>query len=317
MEKKVTTVLGPISQDSMGITDAHNHLWISSLEGITRQVPVLDQYELILEELKDYKKNGGSSQIDCQPGGAGRDANRLRELSLSSCVNIVACTGFHLGMYYPEDNKLWKMNIADAVEYFNDEIESGLMETRGNDQVVYPGLIKVAVRENLDKTPLHLLEAAVEASRMSGLAIEMHTERGSAVEDFLDFLKKMDFELERLIICHIDKRPDAGLHKELAQAGCALEYDTFFRPKYQPEKNVWNLIPEMVNAGYHQSLVLATDLAESDLWAKIGGGPGLSGFMDRIQERLETIIEDRSIILDLMGANITRFLAVNDKELLQ
>jgi predicted metal-dependent phosphotriesterase family hydrolase len=317
MGKKVTTVLGPVAPEDMGFTDAHNHLWISSLEGLPKQVPALDQYDLILEELDDFKKNGGSSQIDCQPGGAGRDGNRLRDLSLASGVNIVACTGFHLDLYYPEGIQLWQMDAEDAAGYFIDEIESGLMETRGKGQPVYPGFIKAAVRESLEKTPRQLLEAAVEASKMSGFAIEMHTERGAAVEDFLDFLNKMEFELERLIICHIDKRPDVGLHKELAQAGCALEYDTFFRPKYLPEKNVWNLIPEMVNAGFHRSLVLATDLAESELWAKIGGGPGLSGFMDQILKRLETTINDRSIILDLMGANIARFLAVNDKELLQ
>ena len=317
MGKKVTTVLGPVAPESMGITDAHNHLWISSLEGIPKQVPVLDQFDLILEELKAYKVNGGGSQIDCQPGGAGRDGNRLRELSSSSGVNIVACTGFHLKAYYPEGSALWQMSEEEASGYFINEIKYGLIETRGNDQTVYPGFIKVAVKDNLENTPLHLLEAAVEAGRISGYAVEMHTERGAAVEDFLDFILKLDFGLERLIICHIDKRPDAGLHKELAQAGCGLEYDTFFRPKYKPDKNVWNLIPEMVNAGYHRSLVLATDLAESDLWNTIGAGPGLSGFVNRIRERLETIIGDRRIIEDLLGANIARSLAVDDKELLQ
>ena len=317
MDKKVTTVLGPIAPETMGITDAHNHLWISSLEGVARGVPVLDRYELILEELEDYKKNGGSSQIDCQPGAAGRDANRLRELSISSGVNIVACTGFHLEAYYPDGNTLWRMDQDVAAEYFIGEIVSGLLETRDNDVPVFPGFIKVAVREDLENTPRHLLEAAVEASERSGLAIEMHTERGAGVENFLDFYSKKEFSLDRLIICHMDKRPDVGLHKELVQAGCMLEYDTFFRPKYLPDKNVWNLIPEMVNAGYHRSLVLATDLAESDLWAKIGGGPGLAGFVNKIMKRLETIIADGDIILDLMGANIARCFAVNDKELLQ
>jgi phosphotriesterase-related protein len=232
-------------------------------------------------------------------------------------VNIVACTGFHLEVYYPDGNTLWQMSLDDAAEYFMGEIESGLQETRRNNEAVFPGFIKVAVQEKLENTPQHLLEAAVEASKRSGLAIEMHTERGAGVENFLDFYSKKKFDLDRLIICHMDKRPDAGLHQELVQAGCVLEYDTFFRPKYLPEKNVWKLIPEMVTAGYHRSLVLATDLAESDLWAKIGGGPGLTGFVKKIMKRLEKIIDDRNIILDLMGANIARCLAVNDKELLQ
>jgi phosphotriesterase-related protein len=317
MNGMITTVLGPVTPEAMGITDAHNHLWISSQDGMAKKAPVLDKYDLILKELVDYKSSGGGSQVDCQPVGAGRDANRLRNLALSSGVNIVACTGYHLEAYYPAGFDLWQMNSENAAEFFLDEIVAGLMETRNVDQLVYPGFIKVAVREELDKTRLDMLEAAVVVSKQTGYTIEMHTERGEAVEDYLNFLNNMDFELDQLILCHMDKRPDIGLHKELAQAGCGLEYDTFFRQKYQPDQHVWKLIPKMISAGCHRSLVLATDLAESKLWRRIGGGPGLTGFTTHILKRLEEIIKDKRIILDLMGGNIAQFLAVDDKELHQ
>jgi hypothetical protein len=47
-------------------------------------------------------------------------------------------------------------------------------------------------------------------------------------------------------MCHVDKRPDVGLHRELARAGVLLGYDTFGRPKYNPDQGVWQLIPALV-----------------------------------------------------------------------
>lgn len=152
------------------------------------------------------------------------------------------------------------------------------------------------------------------ASIESGYKIEMHTEKGAGVENFLDMFSKLGLPLDRLVICHIDKRPDPGLHQELAQAGCLLEYDTFFRPKYHPEKNLWKLIPEMIKAGYHKSVALATDLADKKMWESMGEGPGLAGFIHQIKKRMEMEITEGSIITDLMGGNINRCLAVNIEE---
>ena len=307
------TVLGPISPESMGITDAHNHLWISPLETLVGEAPILNQEELILNEVIDYKKAGGSSQIDCQPGGAGRDGNRLRKLSELSGVNVISCTGFHLREYYPKDAAFWKLDTDQAAAYFLSEIEEGLEETRDKN-TVYPGFIKIAIRETVKKSPLQLIEAAVTASLESGYAIEMHTEKGAGIEDFLDLITKLGLPPDRLVICHIDKRPDLGLHKELAQAGCLMEYDTFYRYKYQPEKNLWKLIPHMIKAGYHKSIALATDIADNKLWKTMGDGPGLVGFIDLIKRRLEREIKNQSIIADLTGGNIAGHLAIGVEE---
>ena len=65
------------------------------------------------------------------------------------------------------------------------------------------------------------------------------------------------------MLCHIDKRPDVGLHRDLAAAGVLLEYDTFFRPKYDPERNVWPLVERMLADGYAASIAIGTDLADA------------------------------------------------------
>jgi len=309
MDKEIITVQGRISYKDLGLADAHNHLWITGQDVPAITAPVLEEQELIERELIAYRQAGGGAQLDCQPGGAGRDGNQLSKLSARTDVHIVACTGFHLKEYYPAGYKIWQMDPSQAADYLLSEIGGGLEETR-HKTPVYPGFIKIAVRENLEASPLGLLEAACAANQESGLMVEMHTEKGLDLENILAYLEDKELEPGRLVICHIDKRPDSGLHKELARAGYMLEYDTFFRPKYEPEKNLWPLIREMVEAGYSQSIALATDLADSAMWKHLGRGPGLPGFINLIKQRLDVEIKDPGIVGQLIGGNIAERLAI-------
>lgn len=314
MPPQIMTVLGPQTPGELGITDAHNHLWISEQDVLTKNAPVLNQEVQIQRELTDYKKAGGGTQLDCQPGGAGRDGNKLHQLSAASGVKIIACTGFHLRDYYPHNAKLWDLDGDQAADFFLDEINTGLDETRNAPSTVYPGFIKIAVRDSIDKSPVPLLKAAAFASRQSGYMIEMHTEKGINAEKFVDYFSDLNLPLDRMVICHIDKRPDPGLHRELAQAGCLLEYDTFFRPKYRPEENLWPLLLEMVKTGWGSSIACATDMADRAQWKTLGDGPGLAGFVNVIKKRLEAEIKDVSVVAKLLGENITDRLAYQTKE---
>ena len=106
----------------------------------------------------------------------------------------------------------------------------------------------------------------------------------------------------------MDKRPDTALHRELAAEGVLLEYDTFFRPQYDPERNLWPLLEGMLNAGMAGSIALATDLADSALW-QTSGGPGLAGLLTVVQARLRVMGVRDHTIRALLGANITQRLA--------
>ena len=60
--RPVMTVQGPIPHQQLGITDAHNHVWIAPLPGVSEAVPVLDQYDLILQELLDRRAHADPSR---------------------------------------------------------------------------------------------------------------------------------------------------------------------------------------------------------------------------------------------------------------
>ncbi|MEM6281693.1 MAG: hypothetical protein AAF787_05840 [Chloroflexota bacterium] len=311
MIKQIITVTGPANPTDMGVIDAHSHVWIEPVPGGHPAAPMLFDEEEIISELKDYVAAGGGSIVDCQPLNCGRDANQLHKLSVASGVKIVACTGYHLRQYYADDNApLWDMTSDEARAFFVGEIRNGLIETR-NATVIHPGFIKIAAEATFEASPRHLFEAAAVVAKETGYAIEMHTERGAAIENFLTFFAEQGLSPDRLVFCHVDKRADFGLHEEMVQAGVMMEYDTFYRARYNPEDNLWPLLSKMIDAGYADRVALATDMAGGELWSTLGDGPGLTAFMTRIGTRLRQMGIEHGIIAGLMGGNIARRLSVD------
>jgi len=183
------------------------------------------------------------------------------------------------------------------------------METYGSDEPIRAGFIKVAAEASLEDSPRAALEAAAQAAVRTQAAVEVHTEKGAQAENILAFLISKGVSPRQIVLCHMDKRPDFMLHRDLAEAGVLLEYDTFYRPRYEPQKNLWPLLLRMISSGCSGSIALATDMAEPQLWSALGEGPGLTGFLQVIQARL--IQEDipAGPIQSLMGGNILSRLA--------
>ena len=306
---KIKTVTGWITPRQAGITDAHNHAWIEPVPGAAPGAPTLNDRQAIAQELADYHQAGGGTIVDCQPGGCGRNGRVLPWLSNTTLVQLIACTGYHLSKYYPDDYWLFDASVERATEYFLGELRNGLVETRDTAYLVDAGFIKIACQATLDESPVHLMEAAVNAHRETNVAIEVHTEKGSQGEQITKALLDFGLTPDKLILCHVDKRPEYGFHHELLSAGITLEYDTFFRPKYHPDKHLWPLLERVIGAGFEDQVVLATDLAEVILWKRLGTGPGLTGLMDQIIPRMEVTGFEQKTIQKLVGGNITSCLA--------
>jgi predicted metal-dependent phosphotriesterase family hydrolase len=307
--RPVMTVQGPVPYEQLGITDAHNHVWIAPLPGMSEACPVLNQYDLILKELVEYRSWGGDSLLDCQPGGCGRDGTKLLELSNASRVNIIACTGFHLKKYYPAEHWLWSASNSKVCESLSSDLEVGLAETINTPSPVRAGFIKIALEAIWSDCPQAAIEGAASAAVMTGAMLEIHTEKGALAEKVCIYLTDLGVPPHLLVLCHMDKRPDIGLHKALANFGLLLEYDTFYRPKYDPESRLWPLIEQMVSAGLADRVALATDMAEAALYHNIGGGPGLASLPGEIQERLTVIGIAEIDRKQMLGGNIARRLA--------
>lgn len=307
---QIQTVTGPVAFDSLGITDAHNHVWIERVASSDPASPILNDKPAILADLIDYRQAGGSALLDCQPGGCGRDGRILRELSESSSVMIIACTGFHRKKYYSPDYWLWSCADPQKIaDHLVGELTNSLTETKEESKPIRAGFIKIALEARLADVPAPLLEGAAAAAAQTGAMMEIHTEKGSAAEEAVDFFSRLGVLPTQMTLCHMDKRPDFDLHSQLAKQGVLLEYDTFYRPKYHPELKLWPLIHQMTNSGLGSSIALATDMAEPALYAHPGGGPGLASLPNEIQNRLKREGLPEEVVSQMLGTNILRRLA--------
>lgn len=310
-EKHILTVTGPVNLKKLGIIDAHSHVWIQKVKNCNCNSNfIIDNFSLIKKELIEYKDIGGSSIVDCQPWGCGRNGNKLYQLSKKTGVNIVAVTGFYKREYYSINNKIWKMNKKQATRFFIDEIEIGLNETLNKRNNIRAGLIKIGFIGELKEEYLTLTKAAVDAALETGLSITVHTEKGRNVELLIKFLEAQELPLSRVLLCHIDKRNDIDLHKSLANKSISLEYDTFFREKYNPKENVWLLLTQMVEDGYHTNIMIGSDIAEPYIWyqdKKIN----YSRFLQNIKKRMSKINISKDAVDNMISINAAKFLCIN------
>jgi phosphotriesterase-related protein len=299
---KLQTVTGLAPVEAVRLADAHTHAWIEPPLGAETRLELHD-FDAIQAELADFKQAGGTLLVDCQPGGCGRDARQLRQLSDKTGLLITAVTGFHQRKYYPPDAYIWTASAEQAATFFIEELTVGMAETD-----ILAALLKIGYEGVIEGQTRVLMEAVAEASRQTGAGILFHTEAGKNVEALLPFFEERGVAPARLYLCHVDKRPDFGLHRELAEAGLLLGYDTFLRPKYQPETGVWPLLRSMVGAGLRGHVAIGLDLARASMWRFGGGELGLLALPNQIIPRLRAEGFDDQTIVSLTAQNIARFL---------
>jgi predicted metal-dependent phosphotriesterase family hydrolase len=303
------TVTGLVPVEQVRLADAHAHAWIAPPEGVPAENRFeLTNYDAIKAELSDFRAAGGTTLVDCQPGGCGRDANRLFDLARTTGLHITATTGFHLRKYYPPNSWLWSAPAQKIAAYFVEELTAGMVETGST---IPATTIKVAYEGVIDGQPRVLMEAAAEAARQTGALLLFHTERGANVEALPPFFADRGIDAQRLYLCHVDKRPDIGLHRELAQAGVLLGYDTFIRPQYDPEQGVWPLLKALVAEGLSAHIAISLDLATASMWRHYGGQVGPIFLPQQIVARLRAEGYPETIIHQLTAQNIASRLAPN------
>ena len=324
MKGFVQTVNGIREKDCLGIIDSHCHLWIENINSGYKKKDSkfkVDNFSIMKEALERFKNddiygisNGYSTIIDCQPWGCGRNGNKLLELSKITGVNIISVTGFHKKEYYPSDSPIWKMSRKDAAKFFASEVENGLketLETNYQDSKIKAGAIKIAFIGDLKDQYSILTEAAIDTSLLTGAPLIVHTERGLGVEKLVSFFKKKEISFSKIMLCHMDKRADIEFHRYLADKSIYLEYDTFMRSKYKPDKNVWPLLIKMVREGYSRSVTIGSDLSSNSSWKTINSEKGLSGFFKSIVERLASLDIDTADIENIIKKNAQNFLCFN------
>ena len=256
----IKTVLGYIEDEQLGFTHCHEHIWISGSLPETCPVQPLNDYSASLKELRAFRAVGGNSIVDCNPPKAGGDFEYLKQLSLSSGVNIIASTGYHRACFYSD------YDLDKSVEYFinqySKEIEEG------------GGIIKMAVEScGIDKknAPKHI--AAALTGQKYDLPVIMHVEKECDLQAILDFYDNLGLKPERLILCHCDRMiADLNEHIKALERGVYLEYDTIHRLKYHDNEQELMIIKTMTDC-YPDQILLGLDSTRQRLGSYGGDTP--------------------------------------------
>jgi len=280
--RTVTTALGDISPESLGHCQSHEHICIT--KGRSSEINpdlLIDDPNKSAAELRDYRDAGGRAVVDAQPVGCGRDAAFLADASRAGGVHIIASTGFHKLMFYPEGHWIFSMAGGEIEKIFTAELTEGMyagcdLSPPERKTGIKAGQIKTALdTEGLSERYKKLFTAAAGAAKTTGRALMVHVERGSDPLELADFLDGRGVEMSRVIFCHMDRMtPDIGTHREICSRGASLEYDTICRPKYHDDAREAEIITGILEAGFEDHLLMSLDATRARLGA-YGGAPGL------------------------------------------
>jgi 5-phospho-D-xylono-1,4-lactonase len=299
----IRTVLGDIAAADLGRTDYHEHLFQVSplLPGDD-----LDDEECSGEEARFLRSAGIDAMVDATPVGLGRRPAAVARISAATGLRVVATTGAHRDAHYGPGHWLLERRAAELADGFAADLLEGCPETDtpvrtgtavGPDgRPVRAGLVKAGIDYwRISPFERRVLDAVADAHGRTGVPVMVHLEHGSATWEVLDVLAAGGVTADRIILAHIDRNPDAGLHAELAAAGAYLGYDGMARTRNWPDSVILDCLAGLVVRGGGDRALLGGDVARRSRYVAYGGMPGLAYLPARFIPRLVATIGSEAV----------------------
>lgn len=311
MAPRVMTVSGPIPPDRVGFTLPHEHTGIHLWHVPDRW----DYWELtpdeqaIGDELRDFRRRGGSTLVDLTSPGVGRDPERLRRLASRTNVQVVMGCGWYRQSYYPAEALIDRRSVDDLAAELIREFTDGVGEGR-----VHPGIIGEI---GTDKPWVSALEervhrAAARASRETGMAISTHGVMSPVGLAQLRIFEEEGVDPERVVIGHADSYPVLDHYLAILDRGANLEFDFIghrFASEEAAEPGLVQLIVELLERGYAGQLLLSQDVCHNSQ-LKANGGFGFTYLQQHFLPTLRTAAVGEGEIARMTIDNPRRILTV-------
>ena len=307
----VVTVTGPVDPATLGVVDAHDHLFLDSpaLKG-----QAIDDPDRVAAEVEDARASGIRTIVEMTPIGLGRRPDLMRAVSEATGVLVVAASGYHRDAHYPADHWVHTATPELLADRIMADLRTGMHPADWLDPSLpldrsRAGAIKGgASYHHISRSEARRLDAVGGASAATGAAVLVHAEIGTMGHEIVDRLEAAGASADRIALAHMDRNPDAELHADLCARGITLQYDTVGRTKYHPDSVVLDLIERVVAAGHLDRLMLGLDLGQRDYLRAYDGGPGLRYLMTAFAPRLSRRLGDAGADAILV-ANPARFYA--------
>src|SRR5260221_4930044 len=189
-EAMVMTVLGSVRPDDLGVTDAHDHLFLR-----TPAIPgqEFDDVDGAIEEVLGAKTGGLQTIVEVTPIGCGRRPARMRSVAKASGTHVVAATGYHRDAHYPANHWVREASVDVLAGRIVTDLRDGMHPDDWlSDAPLDParaGVIKAgASYQRISTLEERRLIAAAIGHRETGAAILVHTYTGTCAHALVDLL---------------------------------------------------------------------------------------------------------------------------------
>lgn len=275
----VRTVLGDVAPEELGFTLGHEHVFARPPEDVTDPDLRLDDEEKSVAELASFREVGGGAVVDMTTRDYGNDAAALARISRSSSVHVIAATGFNKGKF--ADRLSSEMTTAEIAAWMTGEVRNGIAGTTSR-----AGLIKASSSlDGPNANERRVFEAAAQAHAATGAPISTHTEKGTWADGQIALLTRLGVPADRILIGHLDLKPDLAYLREVAASGVFMGFDQFSKAKYLADSTRIELIARLVADEHGGQIMISGDLARRSYLTAWGGGPGYRYFLSELPDK--------------------------------
>lgn len=289
----IRTILGDIQSEELGFCYSHEHIVIEeSYPTVQNRDFLLNDVEKIVQELSHLYSLGVRSMADTMPANAGRNIQKLAEVSRKSGIQIIVPTGIHLEIYYPPNHWRYHYSEDQLSQLFVDDIEQGIDIHDYGGPIVErsihkAGLIKLATGdEPITSHQEKIFRSVVNAHLATGAPILTHTNYGRRANEQVEMFDKLGADLSHVVLSHVDRYKDIAYHRDILQSGVCVEYDSAFRWKTGEENYTYTLLKQLLTE-FPGQITMGMDAAKSQYWKSYGGNPGLDFLVTTFKKDLE------------------------------
>ncbi|MDA1189614.1 MAG: hypothetical protein O2854_08075 [Chloroflexi bacterium] len=319
---KIQTVLGPIEPKDFGITMTHEHLLIDltcymqmpdeaseryywdkpltmDMLGTigkrwmaNRDINLLLDEKIAIEEALKYKYAGGQSVVDTTSIGIARDPLALARISRATGLNVVMGASHYVPVSYPAD--MDSRTEDQITEYIVRDVTTGVGDTG-----VKAGVIgEIGNFWPTSETERRVLRASARAQTETGAPILIHPGfHDDSLPSIMNDLEKAGADMSQVVMGHLDGVRNLDAIREIAERGCFIEFDVF-----GAEDSIWGFVAHqeiwvpsdvqrmenlenIIEMGYLDRILIAQDVCFKTGWTRYGG-KGFAHILENIVPRM-------------------------------
>ncbi|WP_244183416.1 phosphotriesterase-related protein [Xenorhabdus kozodoii] len=252
--------------DASGYTYVHEHLHIDLSAAKGNLDCRLDQYDLIVEELRHLYTLGVRNIVEMTNRYMGRNAAFLLDLMRDTHINIIASTGYYKQPFFPAHFRA--LSVQAIADDMIAEIEIGIDGTE-----LKAGVI-AEIGSSLDQITQDeqkVFTAAALAHQATGRPISTHTTLSTMGREQLALLKKCGVSPEYVAIGHCDLKDNLNTIIPLLEEGAWVQFDTIGKNNYYPDTRRLAMLQAIAKRGLLDRVMLSQDITRRSHLKNNGG----------------------------------------------